>query len=200
MKDPLRQNLDAAGERHAPVLIPEKARIGESRSQHPFIPRDDRLAMVQSFVVGNEQKSRRRRAVGVQAGEIFLVRAHRSREDFGRKRHVLGVDCAGEHNRQLHRVSDLVEQPGIWFEYKSLVRSCCLEILPDDFLAAFLIQYDARRAETFQVFSRVGDADLARRQKTVTSSDPSDRNPVERQWEGLAVEQKDDRRQRPNPA
>ena len=34
----------------------------------------------------------------------------------------------------------------------------------------------------------------------MTSSGPSDRNPVERQWQDLALEQTDDRGQRPNPA
>src|SRR5207248_9142021 len=37
-------------------------------------------------------------------------------------------------------------------------------------------------------------------QETVTSSGPSDRNPVERQWQDLALERTDHRGQRPNPA
>ena len=90
------------------------------------------------------------------------MRAHRGRQDFRRKRHVLGVDCAGEHNRKLHETGDLVEQPGIRFEYKPLVCSGRFEILPDDFLAAFLIQYDMSLAEAFQILGGVGDADLAR--------------------------------------
>ena len=121
VKHPLRQNLDAARERNAPVLVPEKACIGEPRPQYALIARSDRLAAVRGDIVGDEQESRRRRAVGLQTGEIFLMRAHRGRQDFRRKRHVLGVDCAGEHNRKLDEPGDLVEQPGIRFEYKPLV-------------------------------------------------------------------------------
>ena len=114
MKHPLRQALDPARERNAPVLVPEKTCIREPRPQHALIARGDGLALIGGDIVGNEQEPRRRRAVRLQAGEIFLMRAHRGRQHFRRQRHVLGLDRAGEHNRNLHEASDLVEQPEIW--------------------------------------------------------------------------------------
>ena len=162
MKHPLRQALDPARERNAPVLVPEKTCIREPRPQHALIARGDGLALIGGDIVGNEQEPRRRRAVRLQAGEIFLMRAHRGRQDFRRQSHVFGVDCAGQNNRKFYEAGDLVEQPGIWFEYKPLIRGGRFEILPDDLLAAFLIQYDIILAEAVQVFSRVRDANLAR--------------------------------------
>src|SRR5207248_1489764 len=104
----------------------------------------------------------RKCAFGLQAGEKSLMRAHRGCQNFWRKGHVLGVECAGEHNWKLDQAGDFVEQPRIGFEDKPLVCSDRFEILPDHLLAAFLIQYDIILAEAVQVFSRVRDANLAR--------------------------------------
>ncbi len=138
VKDPLRQSLDAVRQRNAPVLVPEEARIGEPRPQYSLIACDDRLATDPSGdVVGDEQKSWGGRAVGLQTGEIFLMRAHRGRQDFRRKRHVLGVDRAGEYDRKLDQAGYLVEQPGIWsLSTNPSSAASRFETLRDHFFAA----------------------------------------------------------------
>ena len=66
MIDPFLEGRDPVPKPYLSVLIPEEARVGEARSQHPFIAGDDRLPAVCRDIIGYEEKSRSRRTVGQQ--------------------------------------------------------------------------------------------------------------------------------------
>jgi hypothetical protein len=73
--DAVFQRLDPVFEPHFAVLVPEEAGVGETGAQDPLVAGDDGPAVIGRLVVGDEHEARRRRAVRVEAGEIFLVGA-----------------------------------------------------------------------------------------------------------------------------
>ena len=72
VKDPIGERLDPRFERHPPVLIPEESRIGEPRSEHAFVTGNDCLPAIGREIVGNEQKARGERAVGICRQEKYF--------------------------------------------------------------------------------------------------------------------------------
>ena len=77
---------------------------------------DDRPPAVRRLVVGDKEKARRRAAISVEAGEIFLVGAHRRRQHLGREFHAGIVDRPHQRNRIFDQPGNLVEQRWILFD------------------------------------------------------------------------------------
>jgi hypothetical protein len=123
--DALFEGLDAVFEGDFAVLVPEEAGVGEAGAEHTLVTGGDGLAAVGSDVVGHEEETRRRRSVGVEAGEIFLVRAHRGRQHLGRQAigqwpHKIGVDRAHQHDRVFDQPGYLFEQTFVGFDGEPL--------------------------------------------------------------------------------
>ena len=83
----------ARGERHLAVLVPEETRVGQPRAQHALVAGDDRLAAIRGLHVGDDQEVRREPPVTVEAGKIFLVRAHRGGQHLWRQIHEIADRC-----------------------------------------------------------------------------------------------------------
>src|ERR1700752_4516553 len=75
--DAVLQRLNPVPEADLSVLVPEEASVREARAQHAFVAGDDGLASVIGQIVGDEKEMRRRPVIGVDAGKIFLMHAHR---------------------------------------------------------------------------------------------------------------------------
>ena len=127
------------------------------------------------------------------------MRAHRRGQHFGRKRHEFGVDGACEDDRKLDETGNLIEELGIRFQRQLLVGGSMFETPADHLLAAILVEDDVGLTKTLDIIRGVTDANLARRQKAMPTGRSTDRNPVDRHQQNFAIEQTEDRDQRPHP-
>ena len=126
--------------------------------------------------------------------------AHRGLQHLGRQAHEIGVDRSRQHDRELGETRYLVEQPRIGLDGSAQLGRAAVEIGADQLAALVLVEDDVSVLQFFEVFGGAVGAKLARRQKTVAAGGAADRDVIDRQRHDFAVEQADDRGQRPHPA
>jgi hypothetical protein len=89
VEDDVLQRRCTAREAVLAVLVPEKFCVRQPRPQHALVPGDDLRAAIRRLHIGDAAETPRKRAVGGQQGEIFLMRPHRR-----------GKELGGQHRRR----------------------------------------------------------------------------------------------------
>ena len=187
-------------ERPLAVLLPEEARVPQPRPQHALVAGDDRGAAVLGLRVGDRDEPRRQRARLVLQREVALVGPHRGRQHLGRQAHRVLVDPAHQHDRPLDEALQLVEEARVGLDPQPLALRQPLRLFADQPQPLVAVEHDPRSGQLLPVVREVADPDRPRRHEAVAERDVAALDRTEAERHDLAVEQADDRVQRPHPA
>ncbi len=103
------QRVLIALERRLQIFIPEKLRVGEARTDHALIAFADFLRLL-AVEVGDADEVLGELAVRIEHRHEFLVGLHGRDQRFRRYAEEVAIERAGDGDRPLGEVGDLVEQ------------------------------------------------------------------------------------------
>ncbi len=165
--DDLRETRHARFQLRLAVLVVEKARVFEARTDHALVAADD-VAWIGHDHVRHDEEFRQQLARGIEEREILLVLPHREDEALLRDFEEPGFELADVDRGVLDQRGDLVEQVGVFTEARRCLGGFSLERLVDHGLALGKIGDHA--PIVFQarfVFVGRGERDFARGHEAV---------------------------------
>ena len=182
------QRAHAVGQRRAPVLLPEEARVGQAGRHHPLVAG----AHAADGVVGTVHHGEEDRQHDPLAldGEGALVVAQAGGEHLARQLQEGGIELAFEHAGDLADGAQLAEQRQVGDERAAARRGPRRHLLPQPAHALGEADLDAALAQGRQVLGRRRDRERRRRERRVPHRLAPGRHAEELHRHELAVEQR----------
>ena len=200
MEHDVRQLRQPRLQRRLPVLLPEEFRVAQAGRQHLAVARDNRRAAVRCLGIGDAHERRGEFPRRVRAGEIFLVHPHGELDHLGRHVEEGRVECAEQRHRPFSQAHIFDQQPFVWDQRQLGRPSSGLGALLDQRGPVLRRQDDMRGAQLISVGHSGCDFDDAAGQEPMALGGTSRRDAFDFDRHNIAVEQRDDRMQRPHPA
>ena len=161
MVDHLVQTGHARFECFLAILVKEKARIGQTRTHHPFVATNHRAA-VGWVDIAHQQEVMTELALRIQQRKVFLVGLHGQDEAFLRHVQKDLIELTHHHRRALYQCRHLIQQRSILDDLDAAADRLCRGLqLARDFVAAFGKTGDHRTilAQALCIVVGVGDVD-----------------------------------------
>ena len=188
VEDHVRQGRGAAGQRLLAVLVPEELGIRQTGAEHPFVTRRHRLAAVLRFRVGDDDETGRQLAVGIQAGEIFLMAAHGCGQHFRRHVHESVIDGTHQHHRPFDQPGDFVQQTRIVLHRQPFGGGQLVGFGLDQLAALGRVEHDLGGGEFLLVVGKVFDFEGIGREETMADGGRPRQDAAEIKGHRLAIE------------
>ena len=131
--------------------------------------------------------------------QVFLVRPHRADEDLGRQRHERGVDRAQQRYRPFDQPLDLVQQRRVVGRHVPCAGGQLVDRPGDDLSALGTVQDHLGVPEPDHIVGEIHDRERLGRHEPVAARRGTSWHPAQLERHHAAVEQAQDRLQRPDP-
>ncbi len=188
------------------ILFPEEPRIRQARGEDLAVAGDDRRPAIKRNDVGGADEGIGQAALFLAltrrfaADEVFLVGPRGQLDHFGRDIKKRLVKPAEQRHGPFGQPRILDHQPLVGDQHQPFGMGRSGGSLADQVLAFLVIDDHVCGAQFFGIVAGPGNLDLAVRVEAVAHRGPASGDPVDLERHDFAAKQRDDPRERANPA